>query len=1042
MAEKGALAALQHLAVEHPEPFSHLTPEQRELRNKLRAKGRQLGDTLDARGRQTIDALTTECAYEYWHRMLFARFLAENHLLMHPEGVSVSLDDCDELAAEEGALDGWTLAARYASRMLPQIFRQDDPVLAVTFAPEHKKALEKLLSDLPDAIFLADDSLGWVYQFWQKRRKDEINASDEKIDGQRLPAVTQLFTEHYMVQFLLDNTIGAWWVAHHPDVPAPIEFPYLRRLEDGSPAAGTFPGWPDRLAELKVLDPCMGSGHILVTAFSMLTALRMVEEHLSAQAAVDSVLRDNLFGLEIDPRCTQIAAFALALAAWRFPNAGGYRELPQLNLACCGIAPRGKREEWRKLAGDDLRLQNGMTRLYETFEQAAELGSLINTGSTENDLLTASFAELRPLLDKALEGEKSHSNYEQSLRGIVAQGLSRAAELLGEHYHLAITNVPYLTRSKQSEILARFCIQEYSDSKNDLATVFLERILKFCITGGVLSIVTPQNWYFLTSYTKLRGNLLNNVTWNLIAELGTKGFQTPMWDFNVSLSILTNSKPSFKHSLVGVDVSNSGTPQTKSVAIRSEVLKIVKQSAQLENPDLRIIIGELSKISLLSQYAESYVGLQNGDTPKNVFLFWEISYPFDKWEFFQLTTDKTDFYLGRSGIVRWPALPEYLIKGTKAWNKNGILIRQTAKLPATLYNGSIYDQSSSAIIPHDERNLAAIWAFCSSPEYHKAVRRIDKKLNVTNATFVKVPFDLERWQKVADEMGPLPEPYSNDPTQWLFKGNIPSSTSPLHVAVARLLGYHWPDQPDDPVMDHLEDTDGIVCFPAVSGELPAAERLREFLAKAYGELWSANVLNQLLSDVGCAGWTLDKWLREKFFEQHCKLFHQRPFIWHIWDGRRNGFAALVNYHKLDHKRLERLTYTYLNDWIRRQEDRLKHDESGAEGLLLAARQLQDKLKLILDGEPPYDIFVRWKPLEAQPIGWNPDLNDGVRLNIRPFVEANILRKKPNIKWKKDRGKNPPGAPWGEERHNDRHLTNAEKREAREALKPEKALLSA
>ena len=196
---------------------------------------------------------------------------------------------------------------------------------------------------------------------------------------------------------------------------------------------------------------------------------------------------------------------------------------------------------------------------------------------------------------------------------------------------------------------------------------------------------------------------------------------------------------------------------------------------------------------------------------------------------------------------------------------------------------------------------------------------------------------------------------------------------------------------------------------------------------------------QLLADAGCAGWTLEKWLREKFFEQHCKLFRQRPFIWHIRDGRRNGFAALVNYHTLDHKRLERLTYTYLNDWIRCQEDRLKHDESGAEGLLPAARQLQEKLKLVLDGEPPYDIFVRWKPLEEQPIGWNPDLNDGVRLNIRPFVEANILRKKPNIKWKKDRGKNPPGSPWGEERHNDCHVTNAEKREAREALKPEKTL---
>ena len=100
------------------------------------------------------------------------------------------------------------------------------------------------------------------------------------------------------------------------------------------------------------------------------------------------------------------------------------------------------------------------------------------------------------------------------------------------------------------------------------------------------------------------------------------------------------------------------------------------------------------------------------------------------------------------------------------------------------------------------------------------------------------------------------------------------------------------------------------------------------------------------------------------------------------------------------------------------------------GRLVKAQQLQDKLKLILEGEAPYDIFVRWKPLEQQPIGWHPDLNDGVRLNIRPFTEADVLRKRPNIKWGIDRGKNPPGSHWGEERDNDRHLTLAEKRAAR------------
>jgi len=205
-AEEAAWAALQRLAVGKAKLPSHLTPQQRELRRKLRARGKQLGDKRHKNAEQDIHHLARECAYEHWHQMLFARFLAENQLLMHPDGVAVSLEECEELAAEEGT-DGWTLAARYASRMLPQIFRPDDPLLAVAFAPEDRQALEKLLADLPQDVFQAEDSLGWVYQFWQTKRKKEVNDSGEKIGADGLPAVTQLFTEDYMVKFLLHNTL-------------------------------------------------------------------------------------------------------------------------------------------------------------------------------------------------------------------------------------------------------------------------------------------------------------------------------------------------------------------------------------------------------------------------------------------------------------------------------------------------------------------------------------------------------------------------------------------------------------------------------------------------------------------------------------------------------------------------------------------------------------------------------------------------------------------------------------------------------------------
>ena len=346
---------------------------------------------------------------------------------------------------------------------------------------------------------------------------------------------------------------------------------------------------------------------------------------------------------------------------------------------------------------------------------------------------------------------------------------------------------------------------------------------------------------------------------------------------------------------------------------------------------------------------------------------------------------------------------------------------------------------------------------------------------MTNATLAKVPFDLERWQKVAAEKYPngLPAPFTDDPTQWIFHGHPCGSVAwdeeskklkvgedrveanVLHVALARLLGYRWPSELDEKMelademrwvmkrneaLEAFVDNDGIVCIPALNGEESASSRLMALLKVAYGDAWSAAKLEALMESVGAGGKTLEEWLRKDFFLQHSKLFGSRPFIWQIWDGLRDGFSVLVNYHKLDRKGLETLIYSYLGDWITRQTNDVKNGVEGAGEKLDRATELKGKLEKILEGEAPYDIFVRWKALKDQPMGWNPDLNDGVRLNIRPFFEAGVLREKAqklNIKWAKDRGKDVPSAPWYAvfhgDRINDHHTTLAEKKVAREGV---------
>jgi hypothetical protein len=1064
-----------------------------------------------------MDRLVEETAYEHWHRMFFARFLEAKDLLIYRSSggpVPVTLEDCESLALMEKAEDGWEFTARCVARMLPGIFRAGSPAFELLLPPESRQDLSKIIAELPPEVFVADDSMGWCYQQWQSRRKNEVNDSEVKIGERELPSVTQLFSEPYMVSFLLDNTLGAWRAARKlpesvlataqdegelrrlaglPGVP----LAWLRFVRDGEgpwgPAAGTFARWPDSLADFRLLDPCCGSGHFLVAAFNMLVPMRMADDGLSASEAVDAVLRDNIHGLEIDRRCAEIAAFSLALAAWTYPDAGGYRELPPLNIACSGIAVGAKKENWTALARGDAKLYNTLGWLYDAFRLAPVLGSLIDPEETGrgSGMIKAEWSDARPLLDMALAAE-SYTELTES--AVAAKGIAEAALLLSRQYTLIATNVPYLSAGKHHPTLKKFCQDNYREAKGDLATVFLDRCLKLCPDGGTVAAVTPQNWLSLTSYTKFRERLLKDCRWHLDALLGSDAFVTPMWTFNIQLIIMSKGAPeSFVDGTDAegafirfVNASALKGPASKSLLLADSEVASVSQAMQLSNPDKRVSAEEIGSGELLELSAIANQGIKTGDDPLYKRCFWERVSVDSGWQLYQSTVGSLIHYGGRTSIIDWSqhgtgmACPR---PNNKNVGTRGVAVSQMGDLAPTIYTGELFDSNVGPISPLNQDHLAALWCYCSSPEYNEAVRKIDQKLNVTNATLVKVPFDLDLWTQVANERYPhgLPAPYSDNPAQWIFHGhpcgsviwndaskrlaNGPLRTdgTVLQVAVARLLGYRWPAElaPDMELAGEqrqwvrrceelagLVDRDGIVAIPAVTGDANAADRLLNILIASYGDGWSNGVLSRLLAASDHPNGTLESWLRDKFFAQHCKLFKDRPFIWHIWDGLRDGFSALVNYHKLNYNLLYSLTFNYLRDWIARQRYDLKNNVEGAERRMIAAENLRHRLKAILGGEAPHDIFVRWKPLEEQPIGWNPDINDGVRLNIRPFMTEHfnddkgdndkkgvcILRHRPNVSYGKDRGKDAESAPWYHldkgDRINDRHLTIAEKEKAR------------
>ena len=332
------------------------------------------------------------------------------------------------------------------------------------------------------------------------------------------------------------------------------------------------------------------------------------------QTGTDSQLRNQLVC------CTQIAAFNLALAAWRRV---GYCVFPPMNLACSGLAPNTSKE-WLKLAGESEKLQGGMERLYELFSQSEVLGSLINPRAGEGDLLEAGFNEIQPFLEQALANENTDYKLQDSSLyelTVTARGLAKAAEILAGQFTLVATNVPYLGRGKQNEVLQDFSYRNYPRSVENLGTAFVERCCDLNAEGGATALVTPENWLYLGVYRQLGESLLLKTQWVCIAKLGSKSFQTPMWDFNVILFAVVKSTLDKNHTFFNLSAADALTPDSKASTLTEAGLTSVEQLVQLRNPDARVVDMLIDASLLLDRHAEGFKGFPK-PLDKPVCFYW------------------------------------------------------------------------------------------------------------------------------------------------------------------------------------------------------------------------------------------------------------------------------------------------------------------------------------------------------------------------------------------------------------------------------------
>ena len=351
--------------------------------------------------------------------------------------------------------------------------------------------------------------IGWLYQFYISERKDEVFASKKKVEAEDIPAATQLFTPNYIVRYMVENSLGRLWMLNFPDSNLVDQMDYYIQPEEVEDFIRI-----SNPEELKVCDPACGSGHILIYAFDLLYTI-YTEQGYASKDIPRLILEKNLYGIELDERAGELAAFALAMKGReKYRRFFNKKIEPQICvLEKLEFADQEIKDYMAEL-GDDL-FTIDLRKTLADFEEADNLGSLIRPTLQDS-------AGLQSLL----EGHKIEDNvYLFDTHRKIKVALKQA-EFLRSKYHCVIANPPYMGAGNMNPALSKFAIKEYPDSKADLFAMFMERSLDLLISTGYMGMVNMQSWMFLSSFEKLRTKLLNEKTILSMAHLGPRGFDS------------------------------------------------------------------------------------------------------------------------------------------------------------------------------------------------------------------------------------------------------------------------------------------------------------------------------------------------------------------------------------------------------------------------------------------------------------------------------------------------------------------------------------
>ena len=652
--------------------------------------------------------------------------------------------------------------------------------------------IEQMISQIPEDNWQdAVQIIGWLYQYYNSEKKDEVFAAlkkNVKISKDNIPAATQLFTPDWIVRYMVENSLGRLWVEGHPDakaqlLPTPEEQAaytagnrdpedtkwhyYLEEAQQEPQVQAQLSEISKQYADLtpeqiKVIDPCCGSGHILAYLFDVL--MQIYENYgYTSRDAVTSILQNNLYGLDIDDRAAQLAYFAVMMKACRYDRRF-FSHTTQPHVYAIEESNRIEKPDVEYFCNGKLELKDAMHTILTQLYDAKEYGSILTIPPQDWDALYARFDEVTD----------ESSFHRESIRKKLLP-LVRVAQTLAQKYDVVVTNPPYMGASNMNSDLSEYVKKYYPDSKSDLFAVFIEVCSRMAKQNGYQAMITQHAWMFLSSFEKLREKMMLTETVSM-AHLGARAFEEIGGEVVQTTSFVRVRAHIDNYKGVYCRLIEPTTQQGKEemfLAGQNRYTANQDDFARIPGSPVAYWVGErifaLFSGKSLGGYYDVKAGMCTGENATFILCWPEVDYTltniYSPTKYMYTAHNKGGeyhkWYGNRELVLKYNdnALKlmesnagfrhdgkEYYFKEHIGWSK----ITSGKSSFRYFENGFTFDSAGLGLFPKKKQDMFLTLAFLNSKVAEELIALLNPTLNVTPMVVKKMPFtDLNAAEKVS-----------------------------------------------------------------------------------------------------------------------------------------------------------------------------------------------------------------------------------------------------------------------------------------------------